>query len=182
MRVIYGSGSGRLELRWLGSGGVSSIALCGPIILDGPGLILVMVAVALGVAAMMSITLCATIKIDAKNRLTIRYLIYSFSDQLENIRPVNNSKIAFRRDDRFGFKKLYMGTRLPCFHVGWFRLRNGAVGFLCLSRKRKARAFITNDGCYILLDPRVARQIQIWVTENALQIHSKSLVSQEIVK
>ena len=34
------------------------------------------------------------------------------------------------------------------------------VAFVCVSRKRKARALKTRDGCYILLDPRIARRIQ----------------------
>ena len=119
-----------------------------------------MLAITLSFAAMISVSLRATVRIDASNRLTIRYLVYSFSDELENIQVAATPKFDFRRDDNLGFKRLYQGTRLPCFNVGWFVLRNGAVAFACVSRKRKARAFKTRDGCYLLVDPRIARRIQ----------------------
>ena len=145
----------------------SSLALCG-LAFDGePGHVLGVIAHALGViavalvfAAVTGVSLRATIKVDASNRLNIRYVTHTFSDRLENIQAAATPKFNFRRNQRLGLKKLYFGTRLPCFNVGWFALRNGALAFVCVSRKRAARAFRTHDGCYILVDPRVARHIQ----------------------
>ena len=138
----------------------SSFALFAPMLAGEFGHVPGVLAVALAFAAMISVSLRATVEIDSKNRLTIRYLVYSFSDKLENIQVEATPKFDFRRDDTLGFKKLYKGTRLPCFNVGWFVLKNGAVAFVCVSRKRKARALKTRDGCYILVDPRIARRIQ----------------------
>ena len=138
----------------------SSFALFVPVLAGEFGHVPGMLAVMLAFAAMTSVSLRATVEIDSKKRLTIRYLVYSFSDKLENIQVEATPKFDFRRDDRLGFKKLYQGIRLPCFNVGWFVLKNGAVAFVCVSRKRKARALKTRDGCYILVDPRIARRIQ----------------------
>ena len=138
----------------------SSLALGGLALHGGPGQAFGVIVVALVFAAVTGVSLRATVEIDANHRLKIRYLIYSFSDKLENIQAAATPKFDFRRDRRLGLKKLYFGTRLPCFNVGWFVLRNGEVAFVCVSRKRTARAFRTHDGCYILVDPRVARHIQ----------------------
>ena len=151
-------GASRTTVLWIGA--VSSFALCGPVLSGEPGQVLGVLLVALAVAAMTGLSSRATIQIDAGDRLTIRYLVYSFCDRLENIRVEATPKFDFRRDATLGVKRLYRGTRLPCFNVGWFVLRNGAVAFVCVSRKRKARAFKTRDGCYILVDPRIARRIQ----------------------
>lgn len=138
----------------------SATLLSAPALALGSGHIIAMLAITLAFAVMITVPMHATIEIDSGARLTIRYLIYSFSDRLENIRVQATPKFDFRRDDRLGFRKLYQGTRLPCFNVGWFVLRNGAMAFVCLSRKRNARALKTRDGCYILVDPRIARRIQ----------------------
>ena len=138
----------------------SLCVVLGPAIVGGWGQALVLLAVTLAFAAMTNLSLRATVEIDAENRLTIRYLVYSFSDELRNIHLTATPKFDFRRDDTLGFKKLYQGIRLPCFNVGWFVLRNGGVAFVCVSRKRKARALRTRDGCYILVDPGIVRQIQ----------------------
>ena len=137
-----------------------SMALWGPVLTGEFGYIPGVVAVALAIAVGAGAILRATIEIDGKDNLNIRYLVYSFSDRLENIQDAATPKFDFRRDDQLGFKKLYRGTRLPRFNVGWFVLKNGAVAFACLSRKRRARAFKTRDGCYIFLDPAIVRRIQ----------------------
>ena len=148
----------RTTVLWIWAG--CSIAFCGPALSGEPAQALILFAFAFVIAASTSVSLRATIEIDSGDRLTIRYLIYSFSDRLENIQVEATSKFDFRRDDRLGVKRLYQGTRLPCFKVGWFVLKNGAVAFVCVSRKRRARALKTRDGCYILVDPRIARRIQ----------------------
>ena len=140
--------------------GASLVVLLAPLIAGEIGYVLGLFAITLAFAAMTSVSLRATVEIDSENRLTIRYLSYSFSDDLENIQLAALHKFDFHRDAHLGFKKLHCGTRLPCFNVGWFVLRNGAVAFACLSRKRRARALMTRDGCYILVDPHVARRIQ----------------------
>ena len=155
--------AGRTTVLWIW--GASALALFGPALAGGLGGVAVLLAVTLAFAVLTSLTLRATVEIDSDNRLTIRYLIYSFSDELENIRAGATPKFDFRRDDNLGVKRLFRGTRLPCFKVGWFVLRNGKVAFVCVSRKRRARALVTRDGCYILVDPRIARWIQSAATQ-----------------
>lgn len=148
----------RTTVLWVSA--VCSLALCGPILTGEfryiPSIVAIIFALAIGTSTILR----ATIETDCIGNLNIRYLVYSFSDRLENIQVVGEAKFDFRRDNQLGFKRLYEGTRLPCFNVGWFILKNGAVAFVCLTRKRRARAFKTRDGCYILLDPGIARQIQ----------------------
>ena len=155
--------AGRTTVLWIW--GASSLALFGPALAGGLGSVAVLLAVTLAFAVLTSLTLRATVEIDSDNRLTIRYLVYSFSDELENIRAGATPKFDFRHDDNLGVKRLFRGTRLPCFKVGWFVLRNGKVAFVCVSRKRRARALVTRDGCYILVDPRIARWIQSAATQ-----------------
>ena len=138
-----------------------STAFCVPALSGEPAQALILFSFAFVITASTSVSLCATIEIDSGDRLTIRYLVHSFSDRLENLQVEASSKFDFRRDDRLGVKRLYQGTRLPCFKVGWFVPKNGAVAFVCVSRKRRARALRTRDGCYILVDPRIARWIQV---------------------
>ena len=146
----------------------SLVVLCGPVIAGEIGHLPSLFAITLAFAAMTSVSLRATVEIDSENRLTIRYLSYSFSDELRNIQVATLRKFDFHRDAHLGFKKLHSGTRLPWFNVGWFELRNGAVAFACLSRKRKARALKTRDGCYILVDPHIARRIQAAAARSGL--------------
>ena len=148
--------------------GASSVLVLGSVIAGEIGHVPGLLAITLAFAAMTSVSLRATVEIDSENRLTIRYLSYSFSDDLRNIQVAALRKFDFHRDAHLGFKKLHSGTRLPCFNVGWFVLRNGAVAFACLSRKRRARALMTRDGCYILVDPHVARRIQAFAARSGL--------------
>ena len=155
-------GANRTTVLWVWA--ASSCVLFGPALEGELEHLTGMLAVTLAFAAMTSVSLRATLEIDSKNRLTVRYLVYSFTADLQNIQTAATPKFDFRRDDDLGFKKLHRGTRLPGFNVGWFLLRNGATAFVCVSRKRKARAFKTRDGCYILIDPRIARRIEAAVT------------------
>ena len=161
----------RTTVMWIWA--ASSILLLGPILSGELGHVPAVLGVTLAFAAMTCVSLRATVEIDSENRLTIRYLLCSFSDELKNIQAAATPKFDFRRDDILGFKRLYRGTQLPCFNVGWFVLRNGAVAFVCLSRKRKARAFRTRDGCYILVDPRIARRIQAACPAEARRVGEK---------
>ena len=153
----------------------SSLVLFGPALAGELGHVPGMLAVTLAFAAMTSVSLRATVEIDSENRLTIRYLVYSFRDELENIKVAATPKFDFRDDDNLGVKSLYQGTRLPCFNVGWFQLRNGGVAFVCVSRKRRARALMTRDGCYILVDPRIARRIQAVAATSGLALKTCAL-------
>ena len=158
----------RTTVLWIWA--ASSFLLFGPVLGGELGHVPGMLAVTLAFAALTSVSLRATVEIDSDNCLTIRYLVYSFSDELENIQIAATPKFDFRRDDVLGFKKLYRGTRLPSFNVGWFVLRNGAAAFVCVSRKRRARALVTRDGCYILVDPRIARRIQAAAATSGLAL------------
>lgn len=137
-----------------------SFAFFLPALMSGPLHLLGMAIATLASATMASLALRATIKVKAGDRLTIRYLIHSLTVRLENIEVVPTPRFDFRRHRKLGVKRLYQGTRLPGFHAGWFVLRNGSVAFVCVSRKRKASAFKTHNGCYILVDPRIARRIR----------------------
>lgn len=137
-----------------------SLAFAGPALTGGLLPLLGMTIAALASAGMAGYALRATIRIQFRDRLTIRYLVYTFTERLENIQIVPTPKFDFRRHKKLGVKRLCRGTRLPHFYVGWFVLRNGSVAFVCVSRKQKALAFRTHDGCYILVDPRIARRIR----------------------
>ncbi len=150
--------------------GASAVVLAGAVMAGEIGHVPGLFAITLAFVAMTSVSLRATVEVDAQNRLTIQYLSCSFTDDLQNIRFPAFGKIDFHRDAHLGFKKLHRGIRLPSFHVGWFVLRNGAVAFACLSRKRRARALMTRDGCYILVDPHIARRIQAIAARSGLPV------------
>ena len=156
--VTYSVRANRTTVLWIWA--TYSLAFFGSALTGGLRQLLGMTIAALVSAGMTGYALRATIRIQNRDKLTIRYLSYTFADRLENIQIVPTPKFDFRSHKKLGVKRLYQGTRLPCFHVGWFVLRNGSVAFVCVSRKRKARAFKTHDGCYILVDPRIARRIR----------------------
>ena len=137
-----------------------SVAMCGLALFGGSGGIIAVIAVTVSLVAITCISMRALVEVDSSQRVRVRYLIYCFSEKLENMQIEVTSKFDFRRDEELGFKALYEGTRLPCFNVGWFVLNNDSVAFVCLTRKRRARAFKTHDGCYLVLDPHIARRIE----------------------
>ena len=142
----------------------SALAISGPALASESWHLVNLIVVLPAFAAMTRATLRATIEVDAQGTLNIRCPLFSFCDQLDNLQLATVRKFDFRRDEQFGLKRLYRGTRLPSFNVGWFVLKNDAAAFVCLSGKRKARALKTHDGFYILVDPRIARKIEAAVT------------------
>ena len=70
-----------------------------------------------------------------------------------------SDKFLFRSDEKYALSKLYHGTRVLGFYVGWYTLKDGSVAFACVSRKRHARAISTKDGVRLVLDPGLARLI-----------------------
>ena len=121
-------------------------------------------AVAIGAAvALLTVAflaqLQATIAVEGDS-ITVRYLGTSFQDQLSNFEPASTKKFDYRQDRRFGLKRLFRGIHLRGFCVGWFVLRDASVAFVCLSRKRRARALTTRDGYTLMLDPGIARRIE----------------------
>lgn len=94
------------------------------------------------------------------DELSIRTWTTSFHEQVHNLNPALETKVDFRHDERYGLKRLFRGTNLRGFRVGWFVLNDGTVAFVCLTRKRRARAVTTRDGYCLLLDPWLARRIE----------------------
>ena len=82
-----------------------------------------------------------------------------FDERLDNLEPASSPKFDFKHDRDLGLKRRFVGTSLRRFRVGWFFLENGGLAFVCLTRKHRARAIATKDGRYLVLDPRVARNI-----------------------
>ena len=142
----------------------SALAISGPALFSEPWHLVNLIVLVPAFVAMTSATLRATIEMDAQGMLSIHCPLFRFCHQLDNLKLAGVPKIDFRRDEQFGLKRLYRGTRLPSFNVGWFVLKNDAVAFVCLSGKRKARTLKTHDGFYILVDPRIARKIEAAAT------------------
>jgi len=94
------------------------------------------------------------------DELSIRTLTTSFHEQVHNLNAATDDKVDFRHDEHYGIKRLFRGTNLAGFRVGWFVLNDGKVAFVCVTRKRRARAMETRDGYLLLLDPRIARRIE----------------------
>jgi len=94
------------------------------------------------------------------NRLNIRALSCSFGDKLDNFEPSASKKFSFKQDEQLGLKKRFLGADLEGFHVGWFGLAGGDVGFACLTRKERARTLKTRDGYHLLLDPSLAKKVE----------------------
>lgn len=108
----------------------------------------------------------ATIQV-GQDRIRIQYLLTSFADRLGNIEPQASEKFDFRTDERLGLKRLYLGTRLFGFYVGWYVLRDDSVAFVCVSRKHRARRLSTKDGHQLILDPGTAREVESYLTKQA---------------
>lgn len=139
----------------------SALALSVPVLINELQFIFIVPPVALAFAAMIALALRADIWVDARNRLHVRYLVYSFSTKLKHLQRAPTPKFDFRRDEELGLARMYQGTRVPSFRVGWFLLRNQSVAFACVTRKRRAQAFKIRKGLYLVVDPALARQIQV---------------------
>ena len=113
-----------------------------------------------GMACSFSILpLKATVSIN-DDKLEIDYCgITSFSEDLRNLTAKPSGKFLFRDDPKYGLNKLFRGTRLMGFHVGWYVLNDGSLAFVCVSRKKRARSIVTPDGVRLVVDPGVARAI-----------------------
>lgn len=110
------------------------------------------------IALLMMFQLQAVIKVE-DGRLQINCMFASFVDKIDNLKPEVSDKFLFRSDKKYALDKLYLGTRVLGFYVGWYTLKDGSVGFACVSRKRHACAISTKDGVRLILDPSVARTI-----------------------
>ena len=138
----------------------SALTLSVPLLVNEIQYIFIVPPITLAFAAMITVALRADIWVDAKNRLHVRYLIHSFSTKLKHLQRAPTPKFDFRHDGELGLARMYQGTRVPSFRVGWFLLRNKAVAFACITRKRQAQAFKIRKGLYLVVDPAMARQIQ----------------------
>lgn len=110
------------------------------------------------IALLMMFQLRAVVSVE-DDRLRINCMFASFVDKIDNLEPDVSDKFLFRSDEKYALSKLYLGTRVLGFYVGWYTLKDGSVAFACVSRKRHARALSTKDGVRLVLDPGLARQI-----------------------
>ncbi len=110
------------------------------------------------IALLMMFQLQAVVKVE-EGRLRINCMFASFVDKIDNLKPEVSDKFLFRSDEKYALRKLYLGTRVLGFYVGWYTLKDGSVAFACVSRKRHARALSTKDGVRLVLDPGLARLI-----------------------
>jgi hypothetical protein len=110
------------------------------------------------IALLMMFQLQAVVKVE-EGRIRINYLFASFVDKIDNLKPEVSDKFLFRSDEKYALTKLYLGTRVIGFYVGWYALKDGSVAFACVSRKRHARVLSTKDGVRLVLDPGLARLI-----------------------
>ncbi|XOV85520.1 MAG: hypothetical protein ACFHXK_10470 [bacterium] len=110
------------------------------------------------IALLMMFQLQAVVKVE-EGRLRINCMFASFVDTIDNLQPEVSDKFLFRSDETYALSKLYLGTRVLGFYVGWYTLKDGSVAFACISRKRHARALSTKDGVRLILDPGLARLI-----------------------
>ena len=171
-RVGSSKGSGnsidrtiRARGKWVVSISVlSALTLSLPSLINELQYIFIVPPIALAFAAMIAAALRAEIWVDARNRLHVRYLVHSFSTKLKHLQRAPTPKFDFRRDGELGLARLYQGTRVPSFMVGWFLLRNDAVAFACVTRRRRAQAFKIRKGLYLVVDPAIARQIHFAAT------------------
>lgn len=109
----------------------------------------------------LSLWFAMTVRITLENgHIHIRYLNYQYYDSLDNFYPEASSKFSYRQDKQLGLKHMLSGTNLKGFKVGWCELKNEAPGFICLTRRKNARALAAKDGTYLLLDPSVAEQVE----------------------
>ena len=93
------------------------------------------------------------------DEVRIHYWSTSFVDSVANLADGPGPKYDFRHDETKGLKRLWQGTRLIGFYVGWYSLNDDSPAFVCLTRKHRARRFKTTDGVSLVLDPGVARQL-----------------------
>lgn len=161
---------------------VSFIALGGPIILGAVQMqsLLVAILALLGAAAAVAALyyqLSARITL-ADGKILIKTLSCRFEDSIENISDKPTKKFNFTEDGELGLKRRILGSRINRFHVGWFTLKNNSVGFVCVTRKARARAIYVGDNCFLLLDPSVAKQITSYVSSHRIrQVEPESQIN-----
>lgn len=109
-------------------------------------------------------SLKAVIKIDG-DVLEIDYVRATFADKLSNIKTEATEKFLFKDDPLLALGKLYLGTRIIGFYVGWYTLKDGSAAYVCVSRRRRARALATKDGVRLILDPGIAKALSKRIDE-----------------
>lgn len=102
--------------------------------------------------------LCATIRAQ-DDVLRIDYLLVSCDASIDDLSSEVSQKFDYRRDPEFGLDTLLLGTRLFGFHVGFYKLKDGSTAYVCLSRKKHARAITAENGFKLLLDPGIAKRV-----------------------
>jgi len=115
--------------------------------------VLIVVAV-----AFLSLMLSATIKL-SDGKICISTLTCNFERPVDSISEKVSPKFPYHEDPEYGLKKRLLGSHLSGFHVGWFVLNNDSVGFVCVTRKKRARALYIGDNCFLVLDPSIAKEI-----------------------
>lgn len=121
------------------------------------GVVLTSVLIVLAVA-FLSFMLSATIKMQ-DDKIRISTLTCNFESPIDSISENVSPKFSYHEDPEYGLKKHVLGSHLSGFHVGWFVLNNDSVGFVCVTRKKRARAIYIGENCFLVLDPSIAKKI-----------------------
>ena len=116
-----------------------------------PGLILALVAGVLGVAALGSRT--ARFEVSPEG-LRLRGDLYGRLIPAAQIRGAAASRVDFTANPGLRPSARTMGTGLPGYRSGWFRLRNGDRALLYLTDMSRAVLVPTTAGYSVLVSPR----------------------------
>jgi hypothetical protein len=115
-----------------------------------PGLILVVVIGVLGSALMSARSARFEVSADG---LRLRGDMYGRLIPLEHIRAADARRIDFTATPELAPRRRTMGTGLPGYRAGWFRLGNGEKALLYLTDVNRAVHVPTTDGYSVLLSP-----------------------------
>lgn len=99
------------------------------------------------------------------SQLTIRNWnwLTSFKMAVDNLAVTSSAKFDYRHDSEMSLKRRFYSMVLRRFRVGWYVLENDTLAFVCLTRRERARAIATKDGRYLLLDPGIARSLELYL-------------------
>ena len=120
------------------------------LILLVPGLILIVVTWVLGSAVLGSQT--ARFEVSAEG-LRLRGDVYGRTIPIEQIRTSDARRVDFSAMPELTPRMRTMGTGLPGYRSGWFRLRSGERALLYLTDRSRAVYVPTRAGYSVLLSP-----------------------------
>jgi hypothetical protein len=115
-----------------------------------PGLVLILVTALLGAAAISARS--ARFEV-SEHGLRLRGDLYGRLIPSAQIRPGAARRVDFRVASELSPQRRTLGTGLPGYRAGWFRLRNGESALLYLTDPSRAVYVPTTAGYSVLLSP-----------------------------